>query len=369
MNEVLNFYRGKTVFLTGHTGFKGCWLSLWLKSLGATVIGYALPPQDNQEKFFQPINSKSEFYDILDYDKLKLCIKNSNPDIVFHFAAQSLVLESLINPRETFNTNIIGTVNLLEAIREVQNVKAVINVTTDKCYYNNEWCWPYRETDNLGGKDPYSSSKAASELITIAYQFSYFKELGIHIATARAGNVIGGGDFNSDRLIPDIIKAISNNKPVLLRNPNSTRPWQHVFDALYGYLILGKKLYEDGDLYAQAFNFGPDIRARLTVLDIATNLINKMGKGSIQCESIENSLYEKESKMLILDSSKAKQMLQWETLLTNEQMLNFTATWYEKFFENKTCMKDFSLNQIEQYSQLIIEKKAIEVRVNECIYA
>lgn len=370
MSNVFSFYRGKTVFLTGHTGFKGTWLSLWLKQLGANVIGYALAPAGRQGRFFRLVNSNpdlnSEFGDILDFENLKLCIGRAKPDIVFHLAAQSLVLESLKNPQGTFNTNVMGTVNLLEAIRQCSGVRAVVNVTTDKCYHNNEWHWPYRETDNLGGKDPYSSSKAASELVTTAYRMSYFNDLGVYLASARAGNVIGGGDFNDNRLIPDIVESILTTDSVVLRNPNSIRPWQHVFDALLGYLTLAKKLYEEGESYAQAYNFGPNNKEQLTVLDITRGLVDRFGKGRIEIES-RNKGEDKEAKTLMLDPSKAMQTLKWEALLGNEQMLDYTAEWYQNYIEGRTCMETFSLKQIDNYS-LLVKERSSKKNVLEPVY-
>lgn len=370
MNGQSSFYKGKTVFLTGHTGFKGVWLSLWLRQLGANVVGYALCPKGNQERFFKLIAkncTNSEFGDILDFENLKLCIEKARPDIVFHLAAQSLVLESLKNPRNTFSTNVIGTVNVLEAVRQTTGIKAVVNVTTDKCYHNNEWYWSYRETDKLGGKDPYSSSKAASELVTTAYRMSYFSDMGIHLASARAGNVIGGGDFNENRLIPDIVESLLTTNSVLLRNPNSIRPWQHVFDALFGYLTLAQKLYEEGELYAQAYNFGPDSKEHLTVLDITRELIHRFGKGRIEMESCEKK-QDKEAKTLMLDPSKSIQTLQWKPILGNEQMLDFTAEWYQKFLEGRACMKSFSIEQINIYYSLI-EKHMSKKNVLRFAYA
>ena len=259
------FWRNKKVFLTGHTGFKGAWLSLWLQHLGAEVTGFALKPPSNPSFYDVTDISKNMVSiegDVRDFNALKEALVNSNAEIVFHLAAQSLVRLSYENPIETYSTNIMGTVNLLEAVRNCSSVRSVVNITTDKCYENKEWLWSYRENEPLGGYDPYSSSKACSELVTSSFTNSFFNPKsyeihGVAIATARAGNVIGGGDWSKDRLIPDILNSVINKQPVKLRNPRSVRPWQHVLEPLDGYLKLAQKLYEAGGEYSSAWNFGP----------------------------------------------------------------------------------------------------------------
>ena len=258
------FWRGKRVFLTGHTGFKGGWLAIWLESLGASVFGYALAPVTTPSLFEITRLDESVdsiLADVRDAQKLSDAIRRAEPDIVFHLAAQPLVRASYRDPVETYSTNVMGTVHLLEAVRQTDSVRAVVVVTTDKCYDNREWEWGYRENDPLGGYDPYSSSKAAAELVTAAYRNSYFLASEVAaVASARAGNVIGGGDWSEDRLIPDIVRAVSDGKPVRIRNPDAIRPWQHVAEPLAGYIRLAQHLYTDGAGFAQAWNFGPEDR-------------------------------------------------------------------------------------------------------------
>ncbi|WP_313617851.1 CDP-glucose 4,6-dehydratase, partial [Rhizobium sp.] len=261
----ISFWRGKRVLLTGHTGFKGSWLSLWLQNLGAHVTGFALPPPTSPSLFEATgvaDGMTSLIGDIRDLEALKNAVRTADPEIVIHMAAQPLVRYSYVNPVETFSTNVMGVVNLLEAVRESQKIRAVVNVTTDKCYENREWPWGYRENEPMGGYDPYSSSKACAELVTAAYRRSYFTTPSnghrVAVATARAGNVIGGGDWAKDRLIPDIVYAFSQGVPASIRNPQAIRPWQHVLESLRGYLILAENLFEHGDEFAEAWNFGPN---------------------------------------------------------------------------------------------------------------
>ena len=280
------FWEKKRVLITGHTGFKGSWLSLWLTSMGAEVVGYALPPT-TLPSLFETLNinsliKTSAYSDIRDLFAIKKVMAEFSPQIVIHMAAQPLVRLSYSHPVETYETNVIGTANLLEAVRSVGGVKAVISVTTDKCYENREWVWPYRESEAMGGHDPYSSSKGCAELVVAAYRSSYFnpfeyKQHGVGIATARAGNVIGGGDWSKDRLIPDILNAINLGTSVQLRNPNAIRPWQHVLEPLHGYLTLAEKLYDDGQNFSDAWNFGPEQADCVSVLDIANKLIEISG--------------------------------------------------------------------------------------------
>ena len=282
------FYSGKRVLVTGHTGFKGSWLTLWLTIMGAKVLGYALEP-NTDPSLFNVLNLQKDIDhvigDIRDFEKLREVITEFKPEIVFHLAAQPLVRLSYREPRLTYETNVMGTVNLLEAIRQTKSVRAVVNVTSDKCYENKEWVWGYREIDPMGGYDPYSSSKGCSELITAAYRNSYFKNTEAAVASARAGNVIGGGDWAEDRLIPDIVRSLSQGKQIIIRNPKATRPWQHVLEPLSGYLLLGKLLYEKGQEFAEAWNFGPSDSSVMTVEEIVKKSIEIWGSGSYIVDS------------------------------------------------------------------------------------
>lgn len=255
------FWQGKRVYLTGHKGFKGSWLALWLVDMGAVVKGYALPPPTNPSLFEQAKIDElieSEIGDIRDLEKITASMQKFNPDILIHMAAQPLVRLSYKDPIETYDTNVMGTIKILEAAKGCKKLKAIVNVTTDKCYENKEWMWGYREDEPMGGYDPYSSSKGCAELVTSAYRRSFMQEQGIGLASARAGNVIGGGDWAGDRLIPDILKAFENNQPVIIRNPDSTRPWQHVLEPLSGYLLLAQNLYQNPTKFAEGWNFGPN---------------------------------------------------------------------------------------------------------------
>ncbi|MEM6812440.1 MAG: CDP-glucose 4,6-dehydratase [Pseudomonadota bacterium] len=254
------FYQGKKVFVTGHTGFKGAWLCLILKKFGAEVTGYSLEPYDRRGNLFNLATVEeglhSIYGDIRDAEKLTTKFMAAEPNIVFHLAAQPFVRASYADPVYNYDTNLMGTVNIMEAVRKTDSVRTIINITTDKCYENKEWCWPYRENDHLGGHDPYSASKACSEIITASYRKSFLSQ-SVGVATARAGNVIGGGDFGEDRIIPDIVESLQENQPVILRSPEAIRPWQHVFDVLNGYMILGKKCYSEPEKYSVAYNFSP----------------------------------------------------------------------------------------------------------------
>ena len=283
------FWHGKRVLITGHTGFKGGWLSLWLQSMGAEVSGYALPPSTNPSLFEKASVSRgmasSHLADIRDLDILKSALQETHPEIVFHLAAQPLVRHSYANPVETYATNVMGTVHLLEAIRTTAGVRAVVNITTDKCYENREWVWGYRENDPLGGHDPYSSSKGCSELVTSAYRNSFFdakgySRHGVALASARAGNVIGGGDWAMDRLVPDMIRAFSKGEAVVIRSPHAIRPWQHVLEPLWGYLTLAERLWEQGPAFAESWNFGPYDGDAKPVQWIFQRLVEQCGDGS-----------------------------------------------------------------------------------------
>jgi CDP-glucose 4,6-dehydratase len=343
------FWKNKRVFLTGHTGFKGGWLSLWLNSLGAEVHGFALSPPTTPNLFqvakIESCLKSSTIADIRDINTLKDLVVKIEPNIIFHLAAQPLVRQSYLNPIETYSTNVMGTVNLLESIRHVSSVKAVVNITTDKCYENQEWLWPYRENEAMGGYDPYSSSKGCSELITAAYRRSYFSEAGIHIASARAGNVIGGGDWAQDRLIPDFIRALRNKKTLAIRSPNAIRPWQHVLEPLSGYIMLAEKLYSEGATYASAWNFGPsedDAKPVSWIVEkLAANIPNSTWK-------IDTNPQPHEANYLKLDSSKAKKLLNWKPRWRLDQALDQIVNW-EKAYQSNDDMYKICINQIHDY--------------------
>ncbi len=325
------FYFDKKVLVTGHTGFKGSWLTLWLTMMGANVLGYALEP-NTDPSLFNVLNLHKDIDhvigDVRDFEKLRKVITDFKPEIVFHLAAQSLVRFSYREPRLTYETNVMGTVNLLEAIRQTKSVRAVVNVTSDKCYENKEWFWGYREIDPMGGYDPYSSSKGCSELITAAYRNSYFKSTETAIASVRAGNVIGGGDWAEDRLIPDIVRSLSQGKQIIIRNPKATRPWQHVLEPLSGYLLLGKLLYEKGQEFAEAWNFGPSDSSIMTVEEIVKKSIEIWGSGSYVVDSSEQP---HEANLLKLDVSKAYKRLGWKSVLSPIHSVNSTISWYLQF--------------------------------------
>jgi len=352
------FWKGKRVFLTGHTGFKGSWLSLWLQRLGVELSGYALQAPTQPSLFeLGHVASKmnSVTGDIRDLKKLSETLNIVRPEIVIHMAAQPLVRYSYIEPVETYATNVMGTVNILEASRNTPGVRALVNVTTDKCYENREWIWGYREHDRLGGYDPYSSSKACAELITAAYRTSYFgakreSSVALAIATARAGNIIGGGDWAKDRLIPDIIGAFSQNEPAVIRNPQATRPWQHVLDALYGYLLLAEQLFLNGQKFSAAWNFGPDGRESRTVAWIADTITRSWGS-TATWQAVDQSGYH-EAASLNLDATQARSELGWESILGLDQAIDLTVKW-AKAYQSDRDMREFTTQQIVSYEKLI----------------
>lgn len=351
LNILANVYYNKKVLITGHTGFKGSWLASWLKMLGSEVVGLALAP-NTIPNHFELLQSNLESYliDIREYKLLKKTIKTINPDIIFHLAAQPLVRESYLNPLATINTNTMGTANLLNISRNVDNLKAVVIISTDKCYENQEWERGYHENDPMGGFDPYSASKGCAELIAASFRRSYFhldkygKEHQVLIATARGGNVIGGGDWSKDRLIPDIVKAAIHNKVVNIRSPNSTRPWQHVLECLNGYLILGQKLLQNKKEFAQAWNFGPPQNSDATVLDVLQ--LMRQQWPSVQYKIEENIDQPHEAKLLKLDCSKANKKLNWSNLWDLETTVLKTVEWYKDFYEKNNVITQ---NQIEEY--------------------
>ncbi|MBU6338593.1 MAG: CDP-glucose 4,6-dehydratase [Rickettsiales bacterium] len=351
-NDLQKFYKGKKIFLTGHTGFKGSWLALWLSQMGAKVVGYAL--KADEESLFnlgkvEDGLEKSIIADIRNEIELGNAVKEFQPEIIIHMAAQPLVRRSYVDPKETYETNIIGTLNLFEAARKSGSVKAVLNITTDKCYENKEIDYAYREEDPMGGYDPYSSSKACAEILTSSYRRSFFTKEGIHLASARAGNVIGGGDFSCDRIIPDIVRSIKDKKEVQLRSPNAIRPWQHVLEPLHGYLILTKNLYEKGEFFAKAYNFGPDKDAEVNVENLTKSLIKNLQLGSYK---ISENCNLHEAGILKLDNSKAKEELNFYPVLNFDNAIKMTAEWYLKYLENRDLVGDFTKKQIEEFCNL-----------------
>lgn len=347
------FWKGKNVFLTGHTGFKGGWLSLWLTSMGAKVTGYSLTPNTRPNLFdvlgIDSLVEKSHLADIRDLTTLQNAMAQANPDVVIHMAAQPLVRYSYANPVETYATNVMGTVHVLESARQTASVRATIVVTTDKCYENKEWAWGYRENEPMGGHDPYSNSKGCAELVTSAYRQSYFSGPNSNnkLASARAGNVIGGGDWSQDRLIPDAIKAFEANEPLMIRNPLATRPWQHVLEPLSGYLILAQGLYsEHGDQFSSGWNFGPiDIDNR-SVEEVVDLLISEWGIGANWAKEGAEQLHE--AHLLKLDCSKARQQLGWIPRWSLEGAIKKIVQW-QRAYQAKENMQEVSLAQINQY--------------------
>ena len=351
------FWNKKKVLLTGHTGFKGSWLSLWLQKLNASVIGFSKSIPTNPS-LFELANIENGMTSITgnvcDYDKLEETIKEYKPEIVIHMAAQAILRESYSNPIETYATNVMGTVNLLESIRKVGNVKVILNVTTDKCYEPNESSKGYLETDRLGGYDPYSNSKACSELVTLSFRNSFFnpKEYhkhGISLASCRAGNVIGGGDWGKDRLIPDIMRGILNNEIIKIRNPNSIRPWQHVLDPLNGYLTLVEKLWSSGSEFSEGWNFGPLENDEKPVKLIVEKLTEQWSK-DIRMD-IDNSVNPHEENYLRLNCIKANSRLGWMPKLNLEQGLEWITEWY-KHYEQNNNMREITEQQIEKFQKL-----------------
>ncbi len=361
-----NFWFNKKILLTGHTGFKGSWLTLWLTRLGAEVIGYSLDPPTNPSLFEVAAIGKyieSIRGDIRDLEHLKKTISDSKPDIVIHMAAQALVRLSYDDPIETYSSNVMGTVNVLEAIR-TQNkcsVKSVLIITSDKCYENNEWVWGYRENERMGGKDPYSNSKGCAELVTSSYRDSFFpielyKKHGVAIASARAGNVIGGGDWAKDRLIPDIIKAIEENRPVEIRNPYSIRPWQHVLEPLAGYMTLIEKTWNGGKNFSEAWNFGPDESSARNVSVIVEHITKLWGEkgGDNASWKVDQGDHVHEANYLKLDCSKAKSLLGFRPKLELLDSLTWVVDWF-KAYHGGCDMHGFTLEQIEKYEKLNIK--------------
>ena len=348
------FWSGKRVFITGHSGFKGSWLSLLLSNLGAKLVGYSLPPPVGPS-LFNDANLSSDietyFGDIRDGARLLAVMQSARPDIVLHLAAQPLVRYSYENPYETYSTNVLGLVNLFEAVRKTSSIRAVVNVTSDKCYENKEWNWGYRENEPMGGFDPYSSSKGCSELVTAAYQSSYFNPLthsvhGVALASARAGNVIAGGDWAADRLLPDIVRALLANKDIIVRNPHSIRPWQHVLEPLSGYIRLAEKLYTDGTDFAEGWNFGPADEGAKSVEWITHFMVQAWDQKATW--QLADELGPHEAHFLKLDSSKARAKLGWSPRLPLPETLQSIIDW-SRSYQTGADVKAITLAQISDY--------------------
>lgn len=345
------FWRGRRVFITGHTGFKGGWLSLFLHAMGAEVHGYALAPPTHPSLFevaeVQRALASSTLADVRDAARLRHAVRESRPEVVFHLAAQPLVRQSYAQPIETFEVNVMGTAHLLEALRGTEGLRSVVNVTTDKCYENHEWIWGYREQEPLGGHDPYSASKACSEIVSAAYRRSFLASEGVSLATARAGNVIGGGDWAADRLLPDLLGALRAGRAAQIRNPAAVRPWQHVLEPLSGYLLLAQRLYEAGESFAEAWNFGPAEEDARSVSWIADRLVELSGGGaSWRTEGAVQHPHEAQT--LRLDCTKARQRLGWRPKWDLAEALGRTVAWHHAHDAGED-MHRFTLTQIRSH--------------------
>ena len=345
-------FRGKRVLITGDTGFKGSWLATWLLEMGAEVYGYALPPKTGEDNFVSSGLQQKVTHvdgDVTDFTSFNSFVNRVQPEFAFHLAAQALVLNSYQNPQETFQTNVMGTVNFFETVRKNKQIKVAINVTSDKCYDNKEWVWGYRESDAMGGKDPYSASKGCSELITNAYTHSYFQpqEGNASVASARAGNVIGGGDWAENRIVPDFFRAIKAKIPLTIRNPAFTRPWQHVLEPLSGYLHLASKMSGHGTMYSGGWNFGPAESGNYSVQSLVDRIIKEHGKGSYKIP--ENLQKPHEANLLKLDISKAMKFLHWKPVLNFEETVAFTVSGYQADIASKNIYQA-RVDQIKLYA-------------------
>ncbi|OEJ15959.1 CDP-glucose 4,6-dehydratase [Brachyspira hampsonii] len=346
IKTIFEIFKNKNILITGHTGFKGAWLSKLLLEVGSNISGISLKANDLSLYNLLGLDNQLNSYilDIRDVDNIKKIVLDINPDIIFHLAAQPLVIDSYNNPLYTFETNVIGTINLMEAMRQLNNLECAVMITTDKVYDNKEWVWGYRENDSLGGHDPYSASKACSEIAIKSYKKSFFKDL--NIVSVRAGNVIGGGDFADNRIIPDIVRAIEKNIPVELRNPNSVRPWQHVLDVLYGYLLLAYNIINKNDV-SDSYNFAPiDEGNKFTVEYITKSFIDNIGKGSYKINIQDTD--KKEMNMLRLDSSLARKELKWNERFSTEEAIKQTAIWYKEYLNNND-LNIITNKQIKEY--------------------
>ncbi len=346
------FWSGRPVLVTGHTGFKGSWLATWLNQLGAKVSGFALAPDTEPNLFTQMDLGKifgQHFHDLRDREKIEQTLTANNPEIIFHLAAQPLVRQSYRDPLETFAVNVMGTANLLDAVSRSPHVKAVVVVTTDKCYLNNESIWPYRESDPLGGHDPYSASKACTEIVAHSFRESFLAGRGIQVATARAGNVLGGGDWAADRLVPDCVRAALKGETVVLRNPKATRPWQHVLEPLLGYILLAERLHQGPPAQFDSFNFGPPTHGVRPVSDVAKSVMELLG-GNVELQIRDSELHEATN--LNLDSSKARALLGWRPRLTPDETLQWTAAWYHAVIKEGAPAADVTAQQIKNYQNI-----------------
>jgi len=358
MNINHSFWKNRRVFLTGHTGFKGSWLSLWLETLGAETTGYSLDPPTQPNLFEQASVAKSlrSFHgDIRDYDKLKNALKESRPSVVIHMAAQSVVRHGYADPIETYSTNVMGTVHLFEALRQLKLQCVVVNVTSDKCYANQEWLWAYREYEAMGGRDPYSNSKSCAELVTTAYRESFFPpsafaEHGIALASARAGNAIGGGDWTPDQLIPDLMRAFLKKEACVIRNPHAIRPWQFVLEPIRGYLMLAEQLSVNPQKFASGWNFGPIDSDARSVSWIADKLAGHWGNGAAWRQ--DTAQHPTEAQLLKLDASKAGAHLRWHPVVSIEPALHWISEWY-RAFRDKSDLRKITSSQIQRYESLL----------------
>lgn len=361
-NLFADSYNGKRVLVTGDTGFKGSWLALWLHELGAHVTGMALPPHTGPSHFQLAALAQRIHHidgDVRNLEKVVKVFRQAKPQIVFHLAAQALVRDSYNDPKTTFDTNVGGTVNILEAIRQCPSVEAAIVITSDKCYDNQEWVWGYRENDPLGGHDPYSASKGAAEIVSAAYRRSYFDKNGqgphLGFATARAGNVIGGGDWAKDRIIPDCVRALAANEPIIIRNPQATRPWQHVLDPLCGYLLLAVRLLECPEKFNGAWNFGPRTSDQITVRELAERFINIWGNGTIQAPPMGKKAPH-EAHLLNLNIDKAACALKWQPVLDSSSAIDWTVDWYRSWHQTNENWQNLSIRQINEFMDLAAMK-------------
>jgi len=352
-----SFWNGRRVFLTGHTGFKGSWLSLWLDALGANVTGYALDPPTNPSLFVQAgvgdlVHSVRA--DVRDFSRLSAAINECRPDVVIHMAAQSVVRRGYDDPIETYSSNVMGTVHLLEAVRRLQQPCVVVNVTSDKCYENQEWAWGYRENEPMGGRDPYSNSKGCAELVTTAYRESFFPPVafdrhGVALGSARAGNAVGGGDWTTDQLIPDLMRAFLSGRPCLIRNPSAVRPWQFVLEPLRGYLLLAERLAQDAPGFASGWNFGPVDEDAQPVSWIANKLSQSWGDDAKWLQDADSHPHEAHA--LKLDASRARACLGWRPLLPLDRALDWIVEWY-RAFQARADLQQLTRQQIERYESL-----------------
>lgn len=353
------FWRDRRVIITGHTGFKGTWLAQWLRLLGAKVKGYSLPPPTSPN-LFDALGLAGEIdhvvADIRDANRMLREVMEFQPDIVFHLAAQPLVRLSYAEPKLTYETNVMGTLNLYEAVRACASIRVVISITTDKCYENREWVWGYRENDPMGGHDPYSSSKACTELLSAAYRSSYFSlkaggpKHAVALATARAGNVIGGGDWASDRLVPDCVRSLQKSETIVIRSPNATRPWQYVLEPLWGYLILAQKMFGDDSQFCGGWNFGPGDTGTMSVKDVVKRIIGAWGSGSYE---VAQNTDLQEAQLLKLDISKARALLRWRPVYGIEDAIRETINIYKVFYRSRGDLKSAVLEQINRFAVLL----------------